>query len=211
MKREDVSVTQRRELVLATGNEHKRRELSGILTGWRVLLPRELGIEFEHEETGDTYFENSYGKAMTLYHALVAAGRPRIVIADDSGLSVAALDGAPGIHSARYGARDDGTQLSAAEKNGLLLERMKGKSNRQAFFVCCMVLVSGPYRFASAQETWEGEIALEPSTAAGGFGYDPVFLLPNRGVTAADLPEQEKNRLSHRAQAARKILRLLDK
>ncbi len=195
-------------LVLATGNEHKRRELSGILAGFKILVPGELGIAFEFDETGSTYLENSLGKAMTLHRALTAHGLEYPAIADDSGLSVEALDGAPGIHSARFGA-EAGSRLSSPERNRLLLDAMKGVTDRKAFFVCCMVLVYGSYRFSTAQETWEGEIAERPSSAGGGFGYDPVFLLPDRGITAADLSEDEKNALSHRARAARRILRLL--
>lgn len=196
-------------LVLATGNEHKRRELAGILSGFTILVPGELGIAFEFDETGATYLENALGKAMTLQRALDRRGYTYPVIADDSGLSVEALDGAPGIHSARYGAESPGSRLTSPERNSLLLDAMKGVTDRRAFFVCCMALANGPYRFSAVQETWEGAIADTPSSATGGFGYDPVFLLPGRGITAADLSEAEKNALSHRAKAAQRILRLL--
>jgi len=198
-----------RTLVLATGNDHKRRELAGILAGFEILVPGDLGVSFEFEETGTTYLENALGKGIALYRQLAGSVGVHTVIADDSGLSVVALDGAPGIHSARYGSTAEGLLLSAAEKNGLVLSRMSGTGDRRASFVCCMVLVAGPSRFGAVQETWDGEIAESPSSASGGFGYDPIFRLPELGLTVADLSEEEKNRLSHRARAARRILRLL--
>jgi len=193
------------ELVLATGNEHKVRELAAMVPGVRISTPRELGIQFEYDEIGSTYLENGMGKAMALYHQLAAAGSPRAVLADDSGLSVFALGGAPGVHSARYGARESGEPLESPARNALLLQAMNGFSDRRAFYVCCMVLVFSEYRYVIAQETWDGMIAHEPS-GSGGFGYDPIFLLPGGNRTAAHLSESEKNLVSHRGKALARIL-----
>jgi XTP/dITP diphosphohydrolase len=132
------------------------------------------------------------------------------VLADDSGLSLPALGGAPGIYSARYGSdlNAAGEELSAEERNSYLLSQIAGRKDRSAFYVCCMVLIIETYRFFTVQETWHGEITDRPA-GRGGFGYDPVFYLPEYGMTAAELSEDEKNRLSHRGKAAAMIDRLL--
>jgi XTP/dITP diphosphohydrolase len=127
------------------------------------------------------------------------------VIADDSGLSVAALGGEPGVSSSRFGAKDNGPLLSDEEKNRLLLAKMQGVENRRAVFVCCMVLILDELRFLAAQEVLEGSVALEPA-GSGGFGYDPIFLLPDVDVTVAQVTEAAKDRISHRGKAARRIL-----
>ena len=125
------------------------------------------------------------------------------ILADDSGLCVDALEGRPGIFSARYGERD-GRKIDAGERNALLLEEMRDAGNRTARFVCSAVLLFDEYRFVTAQETVEGEIARE-ERGKGGFGYDPVFLLPKRGLTIAELPEYEKHRISNRGKAFRAL------
>ena len=196
----------KKELVLATGNDHKKRELSNMVPQVRIMTPADLRIPFDYEEIGNTYLANAFGKAMALYQQLDSMGKAAPVLADDSGLSVVALDGAPGVHSARYGSVDAGNRLTAAERNRLLLDKMEGMTDRRAFFVCCMVLLFSENRYVIAQETWDGEIAAEPSSGAGGFGYDPVFYLPDMGVTAADLSERQKNELSHRGRALSRIL-----
>ncbi|RKX72688.1 MAG: non-canonical purine NTP pyrophosphatase, partial [Spirochaetes bacterium] len=158
------------ELLLATGNPHKKEELSRILHPHRVLIPSDLGISFDADETGTTYLENALIKARTLRD--LSGGRT--VLADDSGLSVPALGGAPGVYSARYGSDESDSELEAPERNQLLLANMadiKGE-NREAFFVCCMALILDDYRVFTAQETFSGIIALKPY-GAGGFGYDP--------------------------------------
>jgi XTP/dITP diphosphohydrolase len=191
------------ELLLATENLHKRREIEAILDGHRVLLPSDLSLDYHHDETGATYLENAMGKARSLYRA---AGRP--VVSDDSGLSVVALGGAPGIYSARYGATLSGRRLEAPERNALLLKTMGNETNREAFFVCCMVLMVDDYRFFVAQETLAGRIAQEPS-GSGGFGYDPVFFLPDRHCTVAELDADTKNAISHRGRAGARIQAIL--
>ena len=187
------------ELLLATGNSHKAEEFRHILKGHRILIPGDLDLEFDYEETGTTFFENSYGKAMYLHRL---SGKP--VIADDSGLCVTALDGAPGIYSARYGAEPGKPDLSSEERNALLLSRMAGIKEREAFFVCAMVLVMGEHRFFAVQETVGGVIINEPR-GTGGFGYDPLLYLPEKGLTIAEISAEEKNRISHRGLAGRRM------
>ncbi len=192
------------EIVLATGNKHKKEELADILHPHSVLVPSDIDVRFDFPETGSTYLENAYGKAEHLFGMI---GRP--VIADDSGLSVPALGGEPGVYSARYGAEPNGKRLQAAERNRYLLEKMTGVTDRRAFFVCCMVLILEEYRFFVAEETVHGEITHEPA-GTGGFGYDPVFSLPEWGKTIAELPEGEKNKISHRGKAGLRIKQIID-
>ncbi len=198
-------------VLLATNNDHKRRELAQILTGHHVSLPQEIGIRFSFEESGTTFLENALGKARALFDLLPATDSPsdRVIIADDSGLCVTALGGAPGSYSARYGSPDGGTtELPAAERNARLLGELGDATDREAHFVCCMVALFSADRYAVVQETFEGRIAREPA-GDGGFGYDPIFFLPERGMTVAGLPDDEKNRISHRGKAAQGIAALL--
>lgn len=210
------------KILLATNNEHKRSELSGILPGYTLVLPRELGFKYEYEETGHTFAQNSYGKEWGLYRLLegvaeegvetslapaqiAAAHRPMPVIADDSGICVDALEGRPGVFSARYGEAESGRPLSDSEKNQRLLGELNGVKERGAHYVCSMTLILARDRFFQIQETWEGVIALSPSAGTTGFGYDPIFYLPQRDICVADMDPEEKNRISHRAKAARRI------
>jgi XTP/dITP diphosphohydrolase len=192
------------ELLLASNNEHKTREFARLFPGVRIRVPREVGIEFDFHEEGDTFFANAHGKAAAL-HGL--AGRP--VIADDSGLCVDSLGGEPGIFSSRYGSPPGGAVLDAPRRNEYLLARMAGIEERSARFVCCLVLVLGTERFVSAQETVAGVITTAPR-GAHGFGYDPVFFLTDRGRTMAELSDADKDRISHRGRAARRILAFLE-
>lgn len=192
--------------LLATNNNHKKEELQKILTGINLITPDELNIDFDCEETGSTFTENSLQKAQTLYKL---SGKP--VIADDSGLCVNGLDGAPGIYTARYGSPENGPDLESSERNDFLLKNMKnlkGTEERKAYFVCCMSAIIDDYTVYTVQESIEGSIA-EETYGAGGFGYDPVFFLPGHGKTVAELTESEKNKISHRARAAQKIGLLL--
>lgn len=195
------------EILLATGNAHKKEELERILAPHTVLIPADIGVEFDAEETGTTYLDNALIKARVLWD--LGGGRP--VIADDSGISVPALGGAPGVYSARYGSDEAGRELEAAERNALLLQNMSALTGqeRDAFFVCCMVLIMDDYRVFSAQETFRGVIADGPS-GTGGFGYDPIFHLPQRGCSVAELSDGEKDGISHRGRAGRRIRILLD-
>jgi XTP/dITP diphosphohydrolase len=191
------------EIVLATGNMHKLREITEILPGHRIVLPKELGIDFAYEETGTTYLDNALGKAQELYRQV---NQP--VIADDSGISVPALGGAPGVYSARFGADEGLADLDDIGRYELLLEKMKGAPDRCAFYVCCMVLVLEDYRFFVCQETLHGELTTAP-VGRGGFGYDPIFLLPERNKTVAQISAHEKHNISHRGKAGRRVGEIL--
>jgi XTP/dITP diphosphohydrolase len=185
----------------ATNNEHKRRELAEIFATYDIRIPSDAGVAFAPEEIGSTFLENALIKARSLFNIVQEP-----VVADDSGLCVDALNGEPGIFSARYGAIE-GENLSGAERNRLILKRLDGVSNRKAYFVCAMVMFLGQDRFFIAQETLEGEI-VHSERGGGGFGFDPILLIPKLGRTVAELSSGEKNRLSHRAKAAAAIGRL---
>jgi XTP/dITP diphosphohydrolase len=191
------------EIVLAGGNMHKKREISEILQDHTIVLPEECGVRFSHEETGTTYLDNALGKARALYRKI---GRP--VIADDSGISVPALGGAPGVYSARFGSDEGRKGLDDVGRYELLLEKMVGREDRSAFYVCCMVLLLEDYRFFACQETLHGELMKSP-VGNGGFGYDPIFFLPDRNKTVAEISSAEKNEISHRGRAGRRIGEIL--
>ncbi|MDR2807607.1 MAG: RdgB/HAM1 family non-canonical purine NTP pyrophosphatase [Spirochaetaceae bacterium] len=182
----------------ATGNMHKKAELAGIFSHHTIKIPSDEGIVFDPVETGTSFIDNALIKARCLFDIVKSP-----VIADDSGLCVDALDGKPGIYSARYGS-EDGRALNAHERNMLLLRALGNNPCRTAHFVCAMVLFLGSDRFYAAQETLEGEILMKED-GRGGFGYDPILYLPERGSTVASLSEEEKNFISHRGKAARAL------
>jgi XTP/dITP diphosphohydrolase len=191
-------------LVLATGNTGKLREMREILAPWRVDV-RALS-EFTREaagETGLTFVENALLKAR---FAARVSGLP--AIADDSGLEVDALRGAPGIHSARYA----GPAADDAANNARLLQELATTSDaaRTARYRCAMVFLRWPEDPAPliAQAAWEGRIGRE-YRGTGGFGYDPLFLVDGGVRTAAELPADDKNRRSHRGQALRALVAAL--
>jgi XTP/dITP diphosphohydrolase len=132
----------------------------------------------------------------------------RPVLADDSGLAVRALGGAPGIYSARFGSEDGKTKLEAPERNALLLSKVEAATDRACAFICCLVLSLSDERFFCVQETLEGELLRAPR-GEGGFGYDPVVYLPGLGKSVAELSAAEKNALSHRGKAARRMAAIL--
>ena len=187
------------DLVLASGNRGKAREIGALLAplGWTLLNQSDLGVA-EVEETGATFLANALLKAR---HAATATGRP--ALADDSGLEVDALDGAPGVRSARY-AGGGGDAANVAK----LLEALRGvpPARRGARFRCVLALVRSPDDAAPliAEGVWEGAIAEAPR-GANGFGYDPVFLVPGLARTAAELDPAEKNARSHRGQALARL------
>lgn len=193
------------EIVLATGNLHKKEELSEILSGHSILLPSDLNCSFDCVENGKTYLDNALIKAHALYKVV---NRP--VIADDSGISVPALGGAPGVYSARYGSKEGEEPLESPERNAFLLNNMKDITDRKAFFVCSMVLMLDEYRIYTVQETFSGVIAMKPSGIEG-FGYDPLFYLEKYGKTVAQLPSDEKNLISHRGKAGASIKHIMDR
>ncbi len=189
-------------LVLASNNAGKLREFGALLAplGFDVVPQGELGIP-EAEEPFATFVENALAKAR---HASRLAGLP--ALADDSGICVQALEGAPGVYSARY-AQMVGQARSDAANNAHLVSQLAGKLNRHAHYYCVLVFV----RHAEdpcpiiAEGLWHGEVVDAPR-GAGGFGYDPHFLLPRLGKTAAELSPEEKNTVSHRAQALRALV-----
>ncbi|MGH8280071.1 MAG: RdgB/HAM1 family non-canonical purine NTP pyrophosphatase [Gammaproteobacteria bacterium] len=188
-------------IVLATGNPGKLREMRALLggTGIEVLPQTELGVRTV-AETGGTFLENALLKAR---NAARQTGLP--ALADDSGLEVNALHGAPGVHSARY-AGAHGNDQANVDKLLRALQGVPG-AQRSARFCCALVLVrhaDDPAPLVS-EATWEGSI-LEARRGANGFGYDPVFLAAGAQRSAAELPSAEKNRLSHRGQALRALV-----
>ncbi len=195
----------RRRIVLASSNAGKLAEIRRLLAPLDIeLLAQDtLGIA-PAPENAPTFIENALTKARA---AARASGLP--AIADDSGLEVDALGGAPGVHSARYA----GTHGDNAANIARLLAELAKHSNasRHARFRCVAVFLADADHPvpAIAEGIWEGEIATAPH-GAGGFGYDPVFYLPNLGQTAAELEPAEKNRLSHRAQAFTRLCRRLE-
>lgn len=191
------------KLYFASGNAHKKEEMSRLLGGYELTLPKEEGYSFDPEESADDYIGNAIIKARALYDIVKAP-----VLADDSGLEVDALGGAPGIHTARYGCTAE-RHLTSVEQYTLLLENLKGVSDRSARFVCSLVLFLSPKRLYIIQETCEGSIALEPY-GNGGFGYDPVFIVRDAGESAAALTPEGKDLYSHRGKAARKMKVLLE-
>ena len=206
---------------VATGNIHKKIELSGILSelpGITLKIPSEAGIGFSPEENGLTFLDNALIKAEDLYRLLNdkqldSAGQSLwrqgdVIIADDSGICVDALDGRPGIYSARYG----GPGLNDTDRNLLLLKELGDNTSRKASFVCALVLYYGPHHFFAAHETLEGELVKSPGEARGkrGFGYDPILYIPELGRTVAELADDEKNHWSHRGKAGRAIAKILE-
>lgn len=194
----------RQPLVLASGNTGKLREFNSLLLplGFSVTPQREHGVS-EVEETGLTFVENALLKAR---EACRVTGLP--ALADDSGLAVDALDGAPGIYSARFA----GEPKSDEANNRKLLDllALRGTTERKARYWCVLVYM----RHAEdpvpviVQRSWDGEILTEPR-GEGGFGYDPLFWVPECGMSAAELTDEEKNRLSHRGRAMRELVERL--
>lgn len=189
------------KVILASKNQHKLTELSAILSqlGFEIALESEYGLDIDVEETGTTFEENSFLKADAV---MKASGLP--VLADDSGLMVDALDGAPGVYSARYGHK-----ASDKERTAYLLENMKDvpEERRGAKFVCVITCL-----FPDGRKNWSPEASAPASLARAphgenGFGYDPVFYLPELGMTYAELPSEQKNAISHRARALQDFCR----
>jgi len=194
-----------RRLVLATGNRGKIREIEDLLAGLSIdiLTQEDLDAWPELVETGDTFEENAAAKAKTL-----AAWAGTAALADDSGLEVEALGGAPGVVSARYA----GKQGDDAANIARLLREMEGipAEERGARFVCVLVLASPTGESVEIRDTCEGAITDAPR-GEGGFGYDPVFAAAGRNRTMAELPLAEKNSISHRGKALRRLRAMLEK
>ena len=193
------TVTRPVKLVLASNNPGKLREMRMLLP-FEVVAQSALGIT-EAEEPHHTFLENALAKAR---HASRGSGLP--ALADDSGLCVTGLGGAPGVYSAVYA----GEPRSDARNNAKLLAQAAKLTDRRAHYACVMVLVRSPDdpQPVVSEGLWRGEVALAPR-GAGGFGYDPLFWLPERGCTAAELDPEEKNRISHRGIALANLLERL--
>ena len=181
------------KVVLASKNAHKLQELQDILSaqGVEVILESAAGVDVEVEETGTTFEENSLLKARAV---MEASGLP--AIADDSGLMVDALNGAPGVYSARYG----GPGLDDAGRYRLLLENMRGVLDRKCRFVSAITLCMPSGDIVTARGECPGTLAYAPR-GENGFGYDPIFFVPEKKKTFAQLTAEEKNAISHRGRA----------
>lgn len=198
-------------LVVATQNQGKMREIRAILAHlpYEVVSMAEAGVHVDVEETGTTFEENALLKADAILRELLQqapdAGSHLCVLADDSGLEVDALGGEPGIYSARYG----GSGLDDTGRWRLLLQNMQGipPEKRTARFVCAVALVSAETRLVT-KGIVEGTILTEPK-GENGFGYDPIFFVTEAGMSAAQLEEADKNRLSHRGRALAQLVKEL--
>lgn len=181
------------KFVLATHNPGKLAEMKAILSGLgvEVLSPAEAGVEVDVEETGTTFAENAMLKARAVS---AAAGLP--AIADDSGLCVDALNGGPGVYSARYG----GKGLDDRKRCLLLLRNLRGQTTRAAHFTCAVACAFPNGDALEAEGRCDGAIAFAP-LGDGGFGYDPVFLIPEKGKTFGQIGPEEKSKISHRGKA----------
>ena len=191
------------KVVLASKNAHKLQELQDILSaqGVEVILESAAGVDVEVKETGTTFEENSLLKARAV---MEACGLP--AIADDSGLMVDALNGAPGVYSARYG----GPGLDDAGRYRLLLENMRGVLDRKCRFVSAITLCMPSGDIVTARGECPGTLAYAPQ-GENGFGYDPIFYVPEKGKYMAELSSEEKNAISHRGKALRKMKEMLKK
>jgi XTP/dITP diphosphohydrolase len=195
-------------LVIATNNPGKLREFEQLLDGcgFELVTPGALGVGFEPEETGRTFAENARIKAVA---AMRATGLP--ALADDSGLEVDYLDGRPGVFSARYaGADRTDPALTDEQRVDVVLREMEGvpDDRRTARFRCVIAIATPDGAVETVDGVFEGRLGHEPR-GANGFGYDPIFVVPELGLTSAELPPEEKNAMSHRGQAALKAREIL--
>jgi XTP/dITP diphosphohydrolase len=192
------------DLLLASQNPGKLAEMRQLVAGlpWHVVGPREIGITDAPEETGRTFLENAVLKAR---HYAAQSGR--LTVADDSGLSVDALDGGPGLFSSRFG----GEGATDAERNRLLLEKLRGvpRQKRGARFTSAVAVVRGEELLFEALETVEGFIA-EETRGPNGFGYDPLFFYPPFGRTFGETRPEDKDRVSHRGKAFARLRAFLE-
>lgn len=191
------------KLILASNNAHKLVEIKAILGHYfgEILSLREAGIEHETVEDGETFLANAEKKARE-----IAELSGCCALADDSGLCVDALGGAPGIYSARF----SGEHGNDAANRRLLLERMQGVTDRGAHFTCAIALVRPDGSMVTAEGKFYGEIATE-ERGSNGFGYDPLFYVPEYGMTNAEMSSEQKNAVSHRAIALRALVEKLER
>ena len=189
------------KLIIASNNAHKLSEMKAILSPYfdEIVSMKEAGIEHETVEDGKTFMENAVKKATELAQISGCCA-----IADDSGLCVDALAGAPGIFSARYA----GVHGDDKANNKLLLKELEGEHDRGAHYTCAIALAWPDGRLLTAEDYLYGEIAYD-ERGSNGFGYDPLFLLKEIGLRTAELAPEEKNRISHRGKALRKLVEAL--
>ena len=193
------------KVIFATGNENKLREIRQITEGMdiEVISMKEAGYFTDVEETGTTFEENAFLKA-----SAIAKKCNLPTLADDSGLEIDYLGKEPGIYSSRYMGEDTPYPV----KNAELIRRMENvpDEERTARFVCAICYVRPDGTSETVRATMEGRVAYEPA-GSNGFGYDPIFYLPDRGCTSAELPPEEKNMISHRGKALRMMRDILEK
>lgn len=189
------------KLIIASNNAHKIKEIKQILGGIfsEVISMKDAGINHETIEDGKTFLENAAKKASELSEISNS-----FAIADDSGISVDALDGAPGIYSARFCGRHGDDDAN----NALLLEKLNGITDRKAHYTCAIALCTPSGDLYSAEGYLYGEILSSPR-GNNGFGYDPLFFVPQKNQTVAELSSEEKNKISHRANALLKLVDVL--
>ena len=192
------------KIIFATGNAHKMVEIRMILAdlGMEILSQKEAGIQADVVEDGSTFEENAMIKASAIAELPEVKAMDAIVLADDSGLEIDYLNKEPGIYSARYMGEDTSYHI----KNAKLIERLEGvpDEKRTARFVCAIAAAFPDGSVKTVREAMEGRIGYEES-GANGFGYDPIFYLPEYGCTSAELSMEEKNKISHRGKALRAI------
>lgn len=196
-----------KKLLIATNNKGKVKELQDLLkdTGIELVTPADINLNLEVQEDGATYAENATKKAIAFAHA-----SGLISLADDSGLEVDALDGAPGLYSARYGPPPRGGRTDA-DRRAYLLQNLKDRPHPwTAHFHATIAIATPENDVHVVEDNCYGEIVPE-ERGTGGFGYDPIFLFPELGKTMAELEMEEKNRLSHRAKAVMNAIPILKK
>lgn len=191
-----------KELVIASNNHNKIREIKTMLAPYDidVYALNDLNIDIDPEETGETFQENAYIKAKEIYDYI-----KKPVLSDDSGLEVMALDKAPGVYTARYAGpqRDDNDNID------LLLKNMEGITDRKARFVGAMCLIVDEDHVYEVEEYWDGEI-LHERLGTKGFGYNPIFYVPELEMSVGQMDDDVKNTHSHRAKALRKIIDIIE-
>lgn len=198
------------KIVFATGNAGKLKEIKDILSDVdaEILSLKDIGMKSEAEETGRTFGENAYIKTKEIYDKLKARGElgDTVIMSDDSGLCIDFLDGEPGVHSARFMGHDTDYSI----KNAAILQKLEGvpDEKRGAQFVCHICAMASDGRRFDLVDGMHGMIAHE-ARGAEGFGYDPIFYLPEMGRTSGELSEEEKNKISHRGKVLRKMKDML--
>jgi len=189
-----------KKIIFATGNQNKMKEIRQIMEGTEVEVcsMKEAGIVCDVEENGTTFLENACIKAKVIADLARKMGEEAIVLADDSGLEIDALNKEPGVYSARYMGEDTSYRV----KNANLISRLEGVpiEKRTARFVCAIAAVLPTGEVMQVQETIEGYIGYEEK-GENGFGYDPIFMVPEFGCTTAELSMEQKNKISHRGKA----------